>query len=125
MESITFKLKGKDTQGLFEIDGNVTISDIMVSIPEPIDVTPPIITIDGIQDGATVDTGDITLHGIVTDDAAVRSVDVQVNDGAWVVAALERPNWTITLTIAEGLNNIKVRAYDISNNSAIKTMSAV
>ncbi len=123
MNPITFKLKGKDTQGLFEIDGNATISDVMVSIPEPVDVTPPIITIEGIQDYTTVDNSELILHGIVTDDATVRSVDVQVNDGAWVLAALERPNWNLTITLAEGLNNIKVRAYDISNNSAIKTIA--
>jgi len=103
----------KDTGGLIS---SITVV-IMVTAPPVVDTTKPMVTIATPANGSIVTSSTVTLSGSASDDVAVQTVELSTDETTWILAT-GTTSWSGTLTLAEGMNTIYVRATDTSGNVA-------
>lgn len=90
--------------------------------PPPVDTTAPTVTITDRSNpsliiGGPVASWTVTLRGTASDDVAVSRVELTTDGVSWVTAT-GTVSWEGTVTIFEGLNQIRVRAIDTAGNVA-------
>jgi len=104
--------------------GNFNITSRFVFYIPGGDTMKPNITVASLKDGAKVTKSRLaTLTGSVSDNSAVKKVELTVN-GATVPAAFANGVWTATnITLKEGKNTIVVSATDIADNTQAKTVT--
>jgi hypothetical protein len=105
------RFQGRDAQGLTAI-GTVSVGD---------DMRPQVIIISPTWD-QRINNPACTITGTATDDVAVASVQVQLNDGPWLPAS-GMTNWTRQVTLIQGVNTI--RAYAVDNRGQFSATNSV
>jgi Bacterial Ig domain len=112
--------------------GNVGTAQITISVqnaptptptPAP-DTTPPHITFNAPADGAQV-AGKITVSGNASDNAALASVQIRVDSGAWG-GVTGMASWSTSLdttTLTDGTHEIDGRATDSAGNVTTASIS--
>jgi hypothetical protein len=80
-----------------------------------LDKTPPTATMISPANNAVSESGTVVVSGTASDNVAVAEVEVQVNGGAFAVAA-GSTNWSITVGLVPGANVIGARSLDTSSN---------
>lgn len=99
--------------------GNDFIGWFLAALRIPImDDVPPTIAITSPTSGAEFQQPEIHVTGVAADDIRVARVEVQLNEGTWLVAT-GTESWSIDLTIAAGTNTIRARAFDQTGNPSI------
>lgn len=92
----------------------------------PQDTLRPTVTISQPQDGATVNTAQVTVQGIAQDNIRVARITYQINGGneqALNITPAPTVNFQFSVTLQEGQNTIAVNAYDPSGNKGTGTVS--
>jgi glycosidase len=87
-------------------------------------LVPPTISLQTPTNGAVI-TGNLQIAGTASDNVAVQSVQVQVDNGLWAAAAGTN-SWSLNLNSSNFLNGphvISARATDTSGNSATNSVS--
>ncbi len=97
-------------------------------VPEPVDETPPDVSISSPADVSTV-AGTVPVTGTATDDVEVDSVSLLV-DGAEVSSASPDAAGTVSLdwnsaTVTNGVHTLRWRARDAAGNTALSSLVAV
>ena len=84
------------------------------------DVTKPTITITSPTAGQKMTTPLANVKGTAGDNWGVRSVQYQLNNGGWSLAASTNgwTNWTVLLPLKAGTNVIKAYAVDLGGNTS-------
>ena len=93
--------------------------------PPQDDAAPPTVAITSPPDGATVNASSITVTGIASDSggSGLRVVKVRVSGGGWYTAT-GLADWTASVTLVSGVNEIDAQALDNAGNpSAIASVN--
>lgn len=89
----------------FTMESNMTLTATLVDVAKPtVTVTYPVAS-------ARLTNGSVTVRGKAWDNLAVSQVFVALNDGPFQLAT-GTTDWAIPLTLAAGLNQIRVKAVD-------------
>ncbi|WP_234555006.1 Ig-like domain-containing protein [Thermus caliditerrae] len=90
------------------------------------DTTPPTVTISSPQDGAIVNTSQVTVQGTAQDNTRVVRLTYQLNGGpeqeVSITPAASVP-FTFSVTLQEGANNLVLSAYDNGWNKGTVNLS--
>jgi hypothetical protein len=117
----TIRARATDSSGNTES----TTRSIVVNGATP-DTTPPRVAVFTPADGANV-SGTVVVAGVASDDAAVSSVDVRVDDAPYQRAS-GTTSWSIALDTSaytDGAHTVVVRATDTSQNSATAAVTLI
>ena len=99
------------------IGGQIT-ETLNVVVPDTI---PPLISIHSPVNGTEVTTPELEVFGNATDNIALNTIEVQVNESGWQNVSVTT-NWSANVTLNEGENTITARATDTSGNIGFSTI---
>lgn len=89
----------------------------------PLDRAPPAVEITNPADGFAAPREPITVTGLASDDSGLERIEVQVDEGAFELAA-GLDNWSYrTASLSDGSHRITARATDVAGKSSEMTIS--
>ena len=87
-----------------------------VSATPEADAVPPTVAISSPQADAILHAATVTVTGTASDDVAVEKIEASSDGATWILAS-GTSSWSVTLTLREGSNTIRVRATDTSGKT--------
>src|SRR5207249_3561777 len=81
------------------------------------DTTPPVVTIDQPADGAFINTAQVIVKGTYSD---ATGVTILING---IAATLTGNSFTVSVSLTEGVNSLKIHAVDAASNQTDLTRS--
>ncbi|MFQ5552546.1 MAG: PKD domain-containing protein [Thermoplasmata archaeon] len=94
-------------------EGNTATDSVAVTV----DTADPTVAIASPSNGASLNSISVVVSGTASDDGAVASVELGLDDTNYILAS-GMTSWTGPLTLAEGSNTIFARATDTVGNTA-------
>jgi hypothetical protein len=110
-----------------DLAGNVTTTNVIISLDFSGDTNPPVITVTWPQDGAQISGTNFTLRGVLDDETAqITALTVDTNGVTNIVSGVVERNgtfWLEDLPLNPGMNIVTVTATDAAGNPSMTNLT--
>ena len=110
-----------------DLAGNVTTTNVIISLDFSGDTNPPVITVIWPQDGAKISGTNFTLRGILDDETAqITALTVDTNGVTNIVGGVVERNgifWLEDLPLNSGTNFVTITAIDAAGNASVSNLT--
>ena len=107
--------------------GNVTTTNVIITLDFSGDTNPPVITVTWPQDGAQISGTNFTLRGVLDDETAqITALTVDTNGVTNIVSGVVERNgtfWLEDLPLNPGTNLVAVTATDAAGNASVTNLT--